>query len=315
MTARLIMKLRVDAAVPVTREVLHVTLAHPRRPTLPPWTPGAHVDLHLPDGRVRQYSLCGDRDDPSYYEIAIKREENGRGGSRWAHENLRSGTIVHVSAPRNNFRLATEASENAFIAGGIGITPIASMVRALAATDGTFHLHFCARSAEAAPLLGRLREICGSRLTCWFSSTGNRFDPAILGPPRPGQHVYVCGPQSLVDATKAELSRKGWPEAQRHIEHFEALRDDNFKPEPFDVEIASTGAILHVPAERSLLAVLREHGVAVPFSCEIGVCGSCQCGYRSGTVIHRDNILAGAARQDRMTPCVSRARGKLLLDV
>ncbi|CAO3437660.1 PDR/VanB family oxidoreductase [Azospirillum endophyticum] len=313
MTARLIMKLQVAAAVPATEEVLRVAFVHPRRPELPAWTPGAHVDLHLPDGRVRQYSLCGDPADRSRYEIAIKREEAGRGGSLWAHGNLVPGMEVHVSAPRNNFPLADDARGHLFIAGGIGVTPFLPMVRRLAAEETDFTLQLCARSAETAPLLAELRAVCGDRLRCWFSNEGRRFDPALLGGPQEGVHVYSCGPQPLMDAVTAALAAMGWPAGQLHAEHFAPVSDETFKPEPFVVRIASTGQQLHVPANRSLLDVLKDNGFFLRSSCETGICGSCECGYQEGTVIHRDVVLTPAKRQDRLTPCVSRARAHVTL--
>lgn len=315
MTARLIMKLTVASARPTTPEVLHLRLIHPQRPELPAWEPGAHVDLRLPDGRVRQYSLCGDPADRTGYEIAVKREEAGRGGSAWAHANLKPGAVAHVSAPRNNFPLVESAGEHILIGGGIGITPFVAMARRLAAQDAHFVLHDCAPSAERAPLLDELRAVCGERLHEWFSAEGSRFDPAEIGPPRDGTHVYACGPQRLLEAVRARLSEAGWPEAQVHSEVFQATLDENFKPEPFDARIASTGAVLHVPADRSLLQVLRDHGFATASSCELGICGTCICGYRDGVVIHRDVVLPVASRQDRMTPCVSRARVAVTLDL
>lgn len=315
MTARIIMKLAVASARLTTPAVLHVRLVHPQRPELPAWDPGAHVDLRLPDGRVRQYSLCGDPADRSGYEIAVKREDAGRGGSAWAHANLRPGAIAHVSAPRNNFPLVESAREHILIGGGIGVTPFVAMARQLAARETDFVLHDCAPSAEHAPLLDELRAVCGGRLREWFASDGRRFDPAEIGPPRDGAHVYACGPQRLLDAVRESLRAAGWQEAQVHSEVFQATLDENFKPEPFDARIASTGAVLHVPADRSLLQVLRDHGLATASSCELGVCGTCTCGYRDGVVIHRDVVLPVARRQDRMTPCVSRARVGVTLDL
>ncbi|KAA0121990.1 oxidoreductase [Methylobacterium sp. P1-11] len=315
MTARIIMKLKVASARLTTPAVLHLRLIHPQRPELPAWDPGAHVDLRLPDGRVRQYSLCGDPADRSGYEIAVKHENAGRGGSSWAHANLRLGAVAHVSAPRNNFPLVESAREHILIGGGIGVTPFVAMARRLAAQGAGFVLHDCAPSAEQAPLLDELRAVCGGRLREWFSSNGRRFDPAEIGPPRDGAHVYACGPQRLLDAVRDSLSAACWPEAQVHSEVFQATLDENFKPEPFDARIASTGAVLHVPADRSLLQVLRDHGFATASSCELGVCGTCTCGYRDGVVIHRDVVLPVASRQDRMTPCVSRARVGVTLDL
>lgn len=315
MTARIIMKLRVVEAAPTTPEVLRLRLVHPIRPELPPWSAGAHVDLRLPDGKVRQYSLCGDPGDRRHYVLAIKREEAGRGGSSWAHDNLSPGAIAHVSAPRNNFPLAAEARRHVLVAGGIGVTPLAAMARQLAADGADFTLHLCARSAGQAPLLDDLRQVCGPRLATWFSGEGSRFDPKGLGAPDEGVHAYACGPQRLVDAVQAALVERGWPEERVHIERFAATLDENFKPEPFEARIASTGDVLHVPADRSLLDVLRAHGFSHASSCELGVCGTCECGYRNGVVIHRDSVLPLAKRQDRMMPCVSRARVGVTLDL
>jgi ferredoxin-NADP reductase len=313
MTARLIMKLRVEKARLTSPDVLHLQLVHPLRPELPQWSAGAHVDLRLSDGRVRQYSLCGDPIDRSRYEIAVKREAGGRGGSIWAHENLREGTIAHVSAPRNNLPLAENAKRHVLIAGGIGITPFASMARTLSAENRDYVLHYCARSAEDAPLLAELQAICGDRLVPWFSRRGRRFDTQALPSCDQGTHVYVCGPQRLVETVQAAL--KEWPERQIHNEVFQPTVDENFKAEPFEAVIASTGQRLLVPANQSLLDVLRVSGFIVPSSCELGVCGSCECGYRDGIVIHRDHVLPLAKRQDRMLPCISRARVSVTLDL
>jgi ferredoxin-NADP reductase len=315
MSARLIMKLRVAQARYTTPDVLHLTLIHPRKPELPAWTPGAHVDLRIPDGRVRQYSLCGDPADRTRYEIAIKREEAGRGASVWAHATLAVGAIAHVSAPRNNFPLAQSARRFVLVAGGIGITPFASMVRQLASERAEFELHFCAPSPAAAPLLSDLRALCGDRLQTWFSSEGRRFSAAMIGPPDDGRHLYVCGPSRLLEPVLAHATVAGWPEANVHTEVLKPSIDENYKPEPFDAVIASTGTVLHVPADRSLLEVLRAHGLATVSSCELGVCGSCICGYRNGRVIHRDVVLPLASRQDRMMPCVSRAHVSVTLDL
>lgn len=313
MNARIIMKLRVDRARVTAPGVLHLDLVHPSRPLLPAWSAGAHVDLRLPDGRIRQYSLCGDPADRSRYEIAIKREAAGRGGSIWAHENLKEGAIAHVSAPRNNLPLAENAARHVLIAGGIGITPFVSMAHSLNAAGADFMLHYCARSRPEAPLLAELEAICGGRLQRWFSAEGRRFVPALELRPDDGTHFYMCGPHRLIEAVRAALA--ACPEDRLHSEIFQPTVDENFKAEPFEAEIASTGQRLLVPADRSLLEVLRDAGFAVPSSCELGVCGSCECGYRAGTVIHRDQSLAVAKRQDRLLPCVSRARVSVTLDL
>jgi ferredoxin-NADP reductase len=313
MTARIVMKLRVAEPRMTTPDVIHLRLVHPLRPELPEWTAGAHVDLRMPDGKIRQYSLCGDPDDRSAYEIAVKLEPHGRGGSRWVHANLDVGAIAHVSAPRNNLPLSPSAKLTVLVAGGIGITPFLSMARTLAAQGRDFVLHYCVKSAAEAPLLEEARAICGTRLQCWFSREGTRLDPAAITTDRPDTHVYVCGPDRLLDAVKASLSE--FPEDRFHGEMFTATLDENFKAEPFEATIASTGQQLLVPADRSLLDVLRESGFTMASSCELGVCGSCECGYRDGSVIHRDKSLPVAKRQDRLLPCVSRARVSVTLDL
>ena len=312
MTARIIMKLRVAAIRYTTPDVLHITLAHPLRPELPEWTAGAHVDVRMPDGRVRQYSLCGDPTNRTKYEIAVKREPSGRGGSKWIHENLKEGEMAHVSAPRNNMPMSASAERLVFVAGGIGITPFLSMARTLNTQNRDYTVHYCVRSPQEAPLLSELVEICGPRLQCWFSNTGARFSPELIGDHSPSTHVYICGPERLLDSVQAHLS--DWPPEQVHGEVFQATLDENFKAEPFEATIASSRQRLLVPADKSLLEVLRESGFLVTSSCGIGVCGSCECGYRDGVVIHRDKALPVSKRQDRMMPCVSRARVSVTLD-
>jgi vanillate O-demethylase ferredoxin subunit len=314
MTARLIMRLRVEAVRASDGGVRVFTLRHTKKPVLPGYAAGAHVDLRLPDGRMRQYSLCGDPTDPSVYVLAIKREEAGRGASVWAHEALKVGAEVLVSAPRNNFPLAEGAARHVLVAGGIGITPLLAMARQLAQEGADFVLHYSARS-RAAPLLAEVRAVCGNHLVTHFSDNPDdaRFDPAALGAAEPGVHVYCCGPQRLTDAVRQAVA--DWPEAQVHFEVFQPTADENFKPEPFNITLRSTGETLLVPADRSALDVLREHGQVLPSSCELGVCGSCICGYSGGVVVHRDSVLGVAARQDRMMLCVSRARVGVTLDL
>lgn len=313
MTARLIMKLRVASLRRASPDVLALKLVHPLRPQLPGWSAGAHVDLRLPDDRVRQYSLCSDPEDLSAYEIAVKREDVGRGGSIWIHESVREGDELHVSAPRNNLPLNTTGDRYVLVAGGIGITPVVSIARALRGLGKDFILHYCARSEADAPLLDEVRDICGRHLKCWFSSTRARFDPKLIGDYAPNTHVYVCGPERLLEAVQGSL--KDWPEAQVHGEVFQMMADENFKPEPFEAVIGSTGQRLLVPMHKSLLDVLRENQFPLPSSCEMGICGSCECGYRNGIVLHRDKVLPTSKRQDRIMPCVSRARVSVTLDL
>ena len=146
-------------------------LRHPRRPELPPAEPGSHVDVHLGDGRVRQYSLCGDPADATCYVIAVKRESDGRGGSRWIHEQLVPGAVAHISAPRNHFRLSAHATHHVLVGGGIGITPLVAMARHLAGTGASVELHYAAPDRASAPFLEELTSILGARMRAWLSRT------------------------------------------------------------------------------------------------------------------------------------------------
>ncbi|MGA7325156.1 MAG: PDR/VanB family oxidoreductase [Rhodomicrobium sp.] len=315
MTARIIMKMRVTATRDEGGGVKTLTLKHPLRDALPEWSAGAHVDLRLPGGKIRQYSLCGDAADRSQYRIAVKLEDSGRGGSKWVHENLHPGVEAHVSAPRCNFRLHPQASRQIFVAGGIGITPFLAMVREAKAQGTPFELFYCSRFA-GPPFAEELREVCAERVRFYCSSglERRRFDPTTDMPkPSSGTHLYCCGPDRLTAAVREATAH--WPQDQVHFEAFQPLSDENFVPEPFDVKIASTGRTFRVPASKSALEVLKEAGFVLPSSCELGVCGSCECGYRDGTVIHRDVVLPVSARQDRLMLCVSRARVQVTLDL
>ena len=312
MTARIIMKLRVAARYDLGDDLVLFEFRHPLRPTLPEWEPGAHVDLRLPDGKVRQYSLVSDPADLSRYSIIVRREVAGRGGSAWVHDNLFAGDEAHVSAPRNNFPLVGGAS--VFIGGGIGVTPMIAMARAARAAGQPFTLHYCCR--EATPeMTALLRAICGdAHLSLHQSTRGTRMDVAgVLGALDEGTHIYGCGPDPLLDAIRTATEDRDPDEV--HFEVFAATLDENFKPEPFDIVLASSGQTLHVPAEASALDVLRAAGYEVASSCELGVCGSCKCGYSEGTVIHRDVVLPVKERQSKMMLCVSRARVSVTLDL
>ena len=316
MTARIIMKLIVTNIVQDTPTVKIYTLRHPIHPALPKQSAGAHVDVRLPDGKIRQYSLCGNPDDESEYRIAVRRESTGRGGSCWLHDNVEIGSVLHVTAPRNNFPLVTEAKRNVFIAGGIGITPFSSMIYGSKKAGTPFVINYCIKSMEDAPLLEQLSQYCAEdELRLWTSRAegGRRFDVADIGPPIEGTHIFCCGPNYLVDAVK--IATKALEEDQVHFEVFSATLDENFKPEPFLIKIASTGEIIRVDANQSALEALHQHGFNIATSCGLGVCGSCECEYSEGTVIHRDSVLNVSARQDRMMPCVSRARVSVTLNL
>ncbi|WP_432135681.1 MULTISPECIES: PDR/VanB family oxidoreductase [unclassified Streptomyces] len=274
---------------------------------LPRWEPGAHLDLVLPSGRVRQYSLCGDPADTSSYTVAARLVEDGRGGSREVHEQLREGGEIEVRGPRNRFPLAA-ADSYVFVAGGIGITPVLPMLRAL--PEGTaWRLLYCGRSRASMPFLGEVEELAGERLTLVAEDEVGLPDLDALFARLPeGTAVYCCGPQGLMAAVAERV-----PE----------VRLERFAPRPaaggetgFELELRRSRRVLTVPADRSVLAVVRAELPDTLYSCEQGFCGTCQQRVLEGEVDHRDELLTDGERADSMLICVSRARGgRLVLDL
>lgn len=315
MSPRLIMKLSVVEIRKDRGDVMVVTLRHPRRPSLPVFTAGSHVDVHLPDGQSRQYSLCGDPADSTVYRLAIKLEQDGRGVSKWLHENLAEGALLSVSAPRNHFELAPEAKRYLLVAGGIGVTPILAMTRSLASGAKPFEMHYFTRSRTLTPLMDDIAAI-GLRAHVQYhfdDDPDTRVDLAeLMRAIVPGTHIYCCGPGAFMDAIRAAATH--WPEGTVHFEAFQAPADDGFVPEPFAITLRS-GVTLEVPADKSTLEVLRLAGIDAPSSCETGICGACECGYLAGEPIHRDAVLSPQKRLNRFMPCVSRGKGILLLDL
>ncbi|MBM2712937.1 oxidoreductase [Mesorhizobium caraganae] len=313
---RLIMKMKVASLRHEAGDVSVVEFRHPRRPQLPSFEAGSHVDIHMPGGKVRQYSLMGHPADLSRYLIGVKREETGRGGSAWLHANLKVGDEMPVSAPRNHFRLHDKAQAHLLLGGGIGITPMIAMARALEAQGKAFVLHFFARSRSMAPMLADLEaELPADRLVLHFDD-----DPAtvvdlaeLLKEQKDGTHLYYCGPPGFMAWARASSAH--WKPDTVHFEAFQPEEDPNFAPEPFTIQLHSTGQELEVPANASALTVLRAAGLLLFSSCENGVCGSCECGFVAGEPIHRDAFLSPEARTRRFIPCVSRAKGQIILDL
>jgi vanillate O-demethylase ferredoxin subunit len=292
-------------------------LVHPEGNDLPAFTAGAHIDLHLPGGLVRQYSLCNDPTERHRYVVAILKEDKGRGGSRTAHDQLRVGQRVEVSEPRNHFPLHPDTRHAVLIGGGIGITPLKSMAHALAAQGVSFELHSCARSAERAAFADELQALGHAQFHFDQGIPAQGLDlVSLLREPSPGTHLYYCGPAGFMAACASASAH--WLAGTVHCEHFKA-------PEPapgsavdpplggFVAEIASTGQRIVVGASTSLSDALIDAGVFLQTSCISGLCGTCKVHYRSGDVEHHDHILSEEERSHCMTACVSRARQGLLV--
>lgn len=268
---------------------------------LPRWEPGAHLDLVLPSGLVRQYSLCGDPEDTSSYTVATRLVPDGRGGSREVHEQVREGMELEVRGPRNRFPLV-RAESYVFVAGGIGITPVLPMLRALG-EDVEWRLLYCGRSRASMPFVAEVEKLGRDRVTV---VEGPPDLDAHLGDVPEGAAVYCCGPEGLMAAV-----RELFPPV--HLERFTPRASGG---DAFEVELRRSGRTLTVPADSTVLAAVRAELPDTLYSCEQGFCGTCQQRVLEGEVDHRDELLTDAERADSMLICVSRARGdRLVLDM
>ena len=287
--------------------VLLLELANSDGSPLPSWEPGSHVDVLLPSGLVRQYSLSGDPDSASW-RLGVLREETSRGGSVWLHDKLAEGQTLRLAGPRNHFSFDAAASSPVlFLAGGIGITPLAPMAAAAAAHGRDYTIHYSGHAGRMA-LVAELVARHGERLSVHVSEHGPRLDIAALLAAAPRDTVvYCCGPAPYIDAVEGAAADVG---VEFHTERFEAetLRAPVWT-EPFEVELANSGLTVTVPPDRSILDVVEENGVFVLSSCQEGTCGTCETPVLEGEIDHRDSILTPQerARGDLMFICVSRA--------
>ncbi|MET8202097.1 PDR/VanB family oxidoreductase [Micromonospora taraxaci] len=291
----------------VATEVVAVSLSRPDGADLPDWTPGAHIDLELGAGLTRQYSLCGDPADLSVLRIAVQREPDGRGGSRLAHERLTVGATVRVRGPRNTFRLVA-ARRYLFVAGGIGITPIAPMVAAADAAGADWRLVYGGRSRATMAFATTLREKYGDRVNlCPQDETGLLDLAGLLGRPD-DRLVYCCGPEPLLKAVEERCL--GWPPGRLHVERFTPPATTGGEETTIEVELVLSGKTLTVPPGTPILQAVEEAGVSVLSSCREGTCGTCETPVLDGVPDHRDSLLTAQERAagDTMMICVSRAR-------
>ncbi|WP_308036648.1 PDR/VanB family oxidoreductase [Actinoplanes sp. DH11] len=308
--------LRVTGRRPVADGVVALTLADPAGARLPDWTPGAHLDLVLPGGLVRQYSLCGDRWDPYTYRIAVLREPGGRGGSAYVHDVLEVGETVGLGGPRNNFPLVP-ARRYLFVAGGIGITPLLPMIHQADLLGADWRLLYGGRSEASLAFRDDLAGY-GDRVLIRPQDRYGLLDlPAFVAGHAPGTRVYCCGPAPLLAA--AERACAGLPPHTLRTERFVAAGDGTAaRGTAFEVELARTGKVLTVPAHSSVLDVVTAAGAEVLSSCRQGVCGTCEATVLAGEPEHRDSVLDDAERAAAtcMFVCVSRSRtDRLVLDL
>ncbi len=316
----------ITAAEPVADGVLRLTLAHPQGDPLPRWTPGAHVDIECGDtGLVRSYSLCGPSDRTDSYQVAVLREADSRGGSAWVHAHARVGTALRLRGPRNHFGFEPSGVPVILLAGGIGITPIAAMADEASRRGLDYQLHYAGRSRRTMAFVNDLRTRHGERLHLHIGDEGGRARLADLtAAARAGKaQVWACGPARWLDALQALADDPAapWPADTLHIEHFSAQPTtlDARQEQAFEVDLQMSGLSLTVPADRTLLSVLRAANLDIPSDCEEGLCGSCEVRVVSGPLDHRDRVLTKAERAagDRLLSCCSRAcdGARLVLDL
>ena len=287
--------------------VVSLTLRHPDGEELPPWTPGAHVDLVLDDGLVRQYSLSSDPRDRREWRLGILREQAGRGGSEYACTKLGAGDTVEVSGPRNHFDLVP-AEDYLFVAGGIGITPILAMIAHAEAVGANWTLLYGGRTRAAMAFRDELAAH-GDRVTLAPQDEVGLLPLAdLLAAPRPGTLVYACGPEPMLAALEREVGH--WPADSLHVERFAPKAIETDGPDAaFEVEFTHSGVTALVPPGRSILDVAGDAGVPAPFSCTEGTCGTCETTILEGRAEHRDSVLEDHEREENscMMICVSRA--------
>jgi ferredoxin-NADP reductase len=296
--------------------VLTLDLASPSGGRLRDWTPGSHIDLVLPNGLTRQYSLCGDRFDPAAYRVGVLLEPGGRGGSAYVHRELSVGDLVGVGGPRNNFPLVP-SDQYLFVAGGIGITPLLPMVRQADQLGADWRLLYGGRHRASMAFLDELSTYGDRVLVRPQDETGLLDLADFLGEPRSGVRIYSCGPAPLLAAMEAACA--GWPPYTLRTERFVAA--DGGAPArtaPFQVELARSGTTVTVSPDSTVLDALSRVGVEVLSSCRRGVCGTCETTVLAGRPDHRDALLDDDERvaDDCMYVCVSRSRDeRLVLDL
>lgn len=314
----------------MTADVSAFELVHPWGGTLPGYRAGAHIDLQLPGGFVRQYSLASAERRAAAaatpgagcagYVIGVKRELHSRGGSASLHERVREGDLLAISAPRNNFPLHPQALHHVLVAGGIGITPLLAMAQQLMRDGASFALHLFVRSRAHLPFAEELAALA--------PPARYHFDEPTAGPPaahadlgallrecRAGTHLYLCGPGGFMQAVLAAAAH--WPEDQIHLEYFAPPQGEEGagRDEPFTLAVAGRGIEVQVAADQTAVDALHDLGIDIPTSCAQGVCGTCVVSWAGGDPEHRDHCLSATERQHKVALCCSRARagGRLVV--
>ncbi|RJG04001.1 PDR/VanB family oxidoreductase [Noviherbaspirillum sedimenti] len=297
-------------------EIMGIELASLDGGSLPPFTAGSHIDVHLGEGLIRQYSLCNAPHETHRYVLGVLLAPASRGGSTAVHTKLREGDVLEISAPRNQFPLVT-AAHSLLVAGGIGITPLLSMAEHLSKTRASFRMHYCARSPDRVAYRSRIACSSFAEKVHFHYDTGEDHQRMDLGEIFQANHVethlYVCGPVGFIDYVIDTALKAEWDERCIHSELFQAAKLDK-DDDAFEVEIASTRRIIPVAPGQSIADALLKCGIDVPMSCEQGICGTCLTKVISGIPDHRDTFLTDQERSanNQMTLCCSRSKSNRL---
>lgn len=321
-TAPSLLDVRVARKTPEAEGIASFELVAVDGQPLPPFEAGAHLDVHVPGGLVRQYSLCNAPGERQRYLIGVLRDPVSRGGSVAMHDRLTEGATLKVSAPKNHFPLVESAQRSILFAGGIGVTPIIAMAERLQSLGAAFEFHYCTRSAARTAFVDRLRTSAfADKLKFHFDdgAAEQKLNLAqTLATPQPGTHLYVCGPTGFLDAVRATARDHGWSDEQIHFEYFAGAPTHSADDTGFEVQIKSSGQVFRIEAAETVTQVLAANQIMIPTSCEQGVCGTCLTRVLEGQIEHKDLYLTPEeqAANDQFLPCCSRAKsGRLVLDL
>lgn len=308
---------KVNKITQEAEDIRSFELVDPNGRLLPMFTAGGHIDIELPNGLARQYSLSNDPRDVDRYVIAVLRETAGRGGSAYLHDTVKEGDTLTIGTPRNNFPLHEGAKHHILLAGGIGMTPMLAMARELATRGESFEMHYCTRTPEKTAFMAEIKASPFADKVQFHHDNGNPADGldigALLKDVREGTHIYYCGPTGFMHA--CEQASAHWPKGTVHCEYFSVdptVTHD--ADEAFQIKIASTGQVFDVPADKSIVDVLRANGFDVETMCEEGICGTCATVMLEGEADHRDFVLDDEekARGEFIMVCCSRAKSPML---
>lgn len=309
------MLLRIARVLDAAEGIRSFELVQPDGAELPPFTPGSHVKIQAPNGALRKYSLCNDPAERHRYVITVKREESGQGGSLSMHNEAKAGDILPTSRPDNAFPLVANARAYLFIAGGIGITPIMSMIRSFGESPPTpWKLIYLSRHPATTAFLDELNQPAlrsRVRIHHTYGDPDKSLDLWPLLEKPNSAHLYCCGPRRLMDDVRDMTGH--WSLGNVHFESFN--EGGGVKPDdkPFTVKLARSSQEFQVPVGKSILAVMREHGFDAPSSCESGTCGTCRTGLLDGEADHRDMVLMPEEMASQIMICVSRAKCERLV--